>query len=188
MCVFPQFQDLPAVRVGGDCRVSGRVEVNTDPAGRYMCGLMNFDHLFLPKFACGTNCLYTVTVSPVSLFLLSLLVIMHPVPLNLAVERPGLGKEMINRAGLCMRGIFWGIGGTPIEPEFFRTLHEPYRSFFYIRPDRSGSGIGIMMTGAVAPSEWTPPTYEKVRAKSGLILRYPVPSVYPQRFFTGATP
>jgi hypothetical protein len=46
--------------------VSGRVEINTDPAGRYACGLMNFDHLFLPKFACGTNCLYTVTVSPVS--------------------------------------------------------------------------------------------------------------------------
>jgi hypothetical protein len=49
-----------------------------------------------------------VTVSPVSTFLLSLLVIMHPIPLNLAVERAGLGNAMINRAGLCMREIFLG--------------------------------------------------------------------------------
>ena len=55
--VFPQFQDFPAVWFGGYCRVAGRVEVNTDPAGGYVCGWMNFYHLFLPKFACGTNCL-----------------------------------------------------------------------------------------------------------------------------------
>ena len=43
--IFPQFHYFPADRFGCDRHMAGRVQVDTDPAGLYEYGWMNFDHL-----------------------------------------------------------------------------------------------------------------------------------------------
>jgi hypothetical protein len=69
---------------------------------------MNFNHLSLPKFACGTNCHYTDFCAAL---------VLPPYPnrdwagfsFKSCGHTPGLEKEMINHAELCMGGIFKGI-------------------------------------------------------------------------------
>lgn len=47
MDILSQFHYFPAVWVGSDGHMAGRVQINADPAGHEECGLMKSDHLSL---------------------------------------------------------------------------------------------------------------------------------------------
>ena len=45
MNIFPEFHDFSAFWIGSDRNMTGRVEINTDPAGLFEYGWLKSDHL-----------------------------------------------------------------------------------------------------------------------------------------------